>query len=132
MDKSLLLQSGRLVIDEEGGNSENDAIHAMKERHFSSKTANQELEVCRFLALSNSRNRPFPSLSHILALSRPFREIMFARSLCSLSRTAARSTSVMSHVPAMAFSTDMKVDPTAEKKVYVEIDVLFKAFLQAL
>ena len=121
MSICLFLQAGCLVIDEEGCNSENDTIHTVKERHF-----RQKLQIKRgknpIFGTLKFQKSPLSSLSHILAFSRPFREIMFARSLCSLSRNAARSTSVMSHIPAMAFSTDMKVDPATERKVCVKIN----------
>lgn len=41
---------------------------------------------------------------------------MFARSLCSISRNAVRSSVVLPQIPAKAFSTDMKVE-TGPKKV---------------
>ena len=54
---------------------------------------------------------------------------MLARSLSTFSKSAARTASVISQIPSMQFSTDMKVE-TAEHKVFeIEIKSNFLAIL---
>ena len=54
---------------------------------------------------------------------------MLARSLTTFSKSAARTASVISQIPSMQFSTDMKVE-TAEHKVFeIEIKSNFLAIL---
>ena len=48
---------------------------------------------------------------------------MFARSLCSISRNAVRSSVVLPQIPAKAFSTDMKVETGPKKPSYKLFDV---------
>ena len=48
---------------------------------------------------------------------------MFARSLCTFSRNSARGAALLPQIPAMAFSTDMKVEPKSHKPSYKLFDV---------
>ena len=54
---------------------------------------------------------------------------MLARSLSTFSKSAVRTASVISQIPSMQFSTDMKVE-TAEHEVFeIEIKSNFLAIL---
>ena len=56
---------------------------------------------------------------------------MLARNLCNLSKSAVRTASAVSQIPAMRFSTDLKVSANEQKVISLLFLINYVAFLQA-
>lgn len=57
---------------------------------------------------------------------------MLTRHLCTLSKSTVRAASIVSQIPAMQFSTDMKVGSTEHKVYILVLTCNSLAFLQTL